>query len=504
MIHVLIAEDEPSSLRRVRRLIEQLDPAFSVVATAFDGEEALRLMEEVRCDVVFTDIRMPVMDGLRLMDEVRVKYPDCMLVVLSGYQDFGYASHAVRARALDYLVKPVTEEALRPLLKRLKQAYMQTRQAKLQHELAASINKASSRTIREGNAGARGDDLHMALFCAGPLSLTDNPEMCPGAALWSQLTLEDTAAQLLSGQATFTWEFMGDTPAERILILQMQPEMEEWAKYLHESVMARSELPVTCVCLHGTVRLEQAGAMLKSLRRILARKIRIGRSLFIQVGLDALDEDPKEEDAFFELSRPERIALMEGALSAAQRRELFSRFEREQWTQQRIHRLLTDAISVLEAGAPLERRREFAQLREVVTESVSSALSLKDLEDDLKSIGWFGPEPQRTRPAEREGVAAEIRDYLSAHYSQHITNQTLASVFGYVPSYISLLFRRAYDISPLDYLTEVRLKHARQLIESCPGILMRDVAERVGFASQHHFSRTFKKYVGLSPTDYKS
>ncbi len=504
MIHVLIAEDEPSPLRRVRRLIEQLDPAFSVVATACDGEEALRRMEEVRCDVVFTDIRMPVMDGLRLMDEIRSRYPDCMLVVLSGYQDFGYASHAVRAQALDYLVKPVTEEALCPLLKRLKQAYMQNRQVRLQHELAAGLGRASSRTAREQGAEAGGDELHLVLFCAGPLSLTENPEMCPGAELWGQLALEDMAAQLLSDQVTFTWEFMGDTPAERILILQMQTDMREWAKYLHESVLARSELPVTCVCLNGTVRLEQAGAMLKSLRKILARKLRIGRSLFIQVGPDALDEDPQEEEAFFELSRPERIALMEGALSAAQRRELFSRFEGEQWTQRRIHRLLTDAVSMLEAGAPAERRREFMQLHEVVTESISSALSLRDLEEDLKSIGWFGPEPQRARPAEREIVAAEIRDYLSAHYDQHITNQTLSSVFGYVPSYISLLFRRAFDISPLDYLTEVRLKHARQLIESCPGILMRDVAARVGFASQHHFSRTFKKYVGLSPTDYKA
>jgi DNA-binding NarL/FixJ family response regulator/AraC-like DNA-binding protein len=504
MIHVLIAEDEPSSLRRVKRLIEQLDPAFSVVATASDGEEALKRMEEVRCDVVFTDIRMPVMDGLQLMDEVRSKYPGCMLVVLSGYQDFGYASHAVRAQALDYLVKPVSEEALGPLLKRIKQAYTQGRQSRLRQELAASINKASSRAQREPGADGKDDALHLALLCAGPLAPSENPEMCPGAALWSHLTLEDMVAQTLGEQATFTWEFMGDTSAERILILQLQRDAQEWAKYLHESVMARSELPVTCVCLSGAVPLEAVGAALKSLRKILARRIRIGRSLFIQVDPADLEEDPREEAGMFELTKQERMALMEGGWSAAQRRELFSRFEGEQWTQRRIHRLFMDAISVLEASAPDERRPEFMQLREVVTESVSSALSLRALEDDLQSIGWFGPGPQRTRPAEREGVAAEIKEYLSAHYSQHITNQTLSSVFGYVPSYISLLFRRAFDISPLDYLTEVRLRHARQLIETCPGILMRDVAERVGFRSQHHFSRTFKRYVGLSPTDYKS
>lgn len=503
MIHVLIAEDEPSSLRRVRRLIEQLDPALSVVAVAADGEEALKRMEEVRCDAVFTDIRMPVMDGLRLMDEVRKRYPDCMLVVLSGYQDFSYASHAVRAQALDYLVKPVTEEALRPLLTRLRQAYMQNRQAQLAHELSQSVGKAAARTPAERSAGGIGDELHLALFCAGPLSLTENPEMCPGAALWATVSLEDIAAQTLNGQATFTWEFMGSTPAERILILQLKAGTRDWAKYLHESVMTRCDVAVTCVCLDTTVELEQAGAAIRSLRRILKRRIRIGRSLFVKVGPDALYENQNEEAVQFELTKPERIALMEGGLSAAQRRELFSRFDKEQWTQQRIHRLFMDAVSVLEANAPVQRRSEFTQLREVVTESVSSALSLKALEEDLQTIGWFGPGPQRSQLPVREGIASEIRDYLSANYDKHITNQTLASVFGYVPSYISLLFRRAFDVSPLDYLTEVRLKHARQLIESCPNILMRDVAESVGFKSQHHFSRTFKKYVGISPTDYK-
>ena len=110
MIRVLIAEDEPPILRRTRRLIEHIDADFSVAATAGDGEEALEKLRAEHFDVLFTDIRMPVMDGMKLMNTVQKLYPDCSIVVLSGYQDFEYVSTAVRAQAVDYLLKPVAEE----------------------------------------------------------------------------------------------------------------------------------------------------------------------------------------------------------------------------------------------------------------------------------------------------------------------------------------------------------------------------------------------------------
>ena len=75
MIRVLIAEDEPPILRRTRRLIERIDPDFSVAAVAADGEEALEKMRAEHFDVLFTDIRMPVMDGMKLMKQVQDQPP---------------------------------------------------------------------------------------------------------------------------------------------------------------------------------------------------------------------------------------------------------------------------------------------------------------------------------------------------------------------------------------------------------------------------------------------
>ena len=108
-----------------------------------DGEEALERLKTVRCDVVFTDIRMPIMDGTELMQRVRRQYPEIMLVVLSGYSDFSYVSEAVRSQAVDYLLKPLTEEALAKLLAQLKERYLAREHEQIRRKLAARINKAT-------------------------------------------------------------------------------------------------------------------------------------------------------------------------------------------------------------------------------------------------------------------------------------------------------------------------------------------------------------------------
>ena len=140
MIRVMIVEDEPHAQRRLQRMIERLDDFFRIEATAMDGEEALDILKTTRCDVVFTDIRMPIMDGVELMQRVRRQYPEMMLVVLSGYSDFSYVSEAVRSQAVDYLLKPLTEEALSGLLAQLKERYLAREHEQIRRKLAERIN----------------------------------------------------------------------------------------------------------------------------------------------------------------------------------------------------------------------------------------------------------------------------------------------------------------------------------------------------------------------------
>ena len=110
---VLLADDEHYVRKGLLRRFKELQgDDFRVIAEAENGEEALAMLKKHDVQLVITDIRMPVMDGLELTRKIREQYPDLLTVILTGYPDFEYAQKALRYGAFDYLVKPVSEEAL--------------------------------------------------------------------------------------------------------------------------------------------------------------------------------------------------------------------------------------------------------------------------------------------------------------------------------------------------------------------------------------------------------
>ncbi len=114
--NVLLVDDEYMLRQSLKRKISEIDDSFYISGECGDGNEALSAIEENNIHVVFTDIRMPEMDGLALSKEINEKYPDIITVILTGYADFEYAQEAIRQNVFDYLLKPVSEEKLRAIL----------------------------------------------------------------------------------------------------------------------------------------------------------------------------------------------------------------------------------------------------------------------------------------------------------------------------------------------------------------------------------------------------
>jgi len=124
---VLVADDEKLIARSISRRIEESGRNFRVVAQAGTGLEAMRLAEEWMPDVVFSDIKMPEMDGIGLITRLQEVNPTILCVIVSGYSDFEYTRAAIRNNAVDYLLKPVNPEELASLLARL-EAVLQARE----------------------------------------------------------------------------------------------------------------------------------------------------------------------------------------------------------------------------------------------------------------------------------------------------------------------------------------------------------------------------------------
>ncbi|MCL2320582.1 MAG: AraC family transcriptional regulator [Oscillospiraceae bacterium] len=116
---VIVADDEKLIAKNIALSITRANPAFDVVSVVGDGQEAYDLIRKLLPDVVFCDIKMPVMDGLELISKIYAEMPFIKTVIISGYSDFQYARTALQQHSSDYLLKPLNPDELQATLKKL-------------------------------------------------------------------------------------------------------------------------------------------------------------------------------------------------------------------------------------------------------------------------------------------------------------------------------------------------------------------------------------------------
>ena len=129
MFRVFLVEDEMVVRESIKKNVDWESYGFKLAGEAGDGEIAYSQIKEIRPDLVITDIKMPVMSGLELLEQIRGRQiSDAFFIILSGYNDFSYAQKAIRYACMDYLVKPVQKEALLELIRKAKSSLAVTEQ----------------------------------------------------------------------------------------------------------------------------------------------------------------------------------------------------------------------------------------------------------------------------------------------------------------------------------------------------------------------------------------
>ena len=119
MIDVLIVEDEPAILMGIMQLVESLELPIEVQGGCGNGIDAMKHIGQKKPDVVITDIRMPGMNGLELIEKSQKTYPGIQYIVLSGYSEFEYAKKAIQYGVEEYILKPPVRGELYDVLKKL-------------------------------------------------------------------------------------------------------------------------------------------------------------------------------------------------------------------------------------------------------------------------------------------------------------------------------------------------------------------------------------------------
>ena len=142
---IVIAEDEELQLNSLVKKVEKFCPGFTVVGTAQTGSHAYKLICEKAPDILISDIRMPVMTGIELMEKARIMFPELQFIIISGFSEFEYARSAIRLQVSDYLLKPVETEELQKALNKIRLKL----QERAQEESAAFNGDSENKTAEQ-------------------------------------------------------------------------------------------------------------------------------------------------------------------------------------------------------------------------------------------------------------------------------------------------------------------------------------------------------------------
>lgn len=166
---IVLCEDEPLLLERLRRMVEGLDSGFAVVGMAENGREALETLSETGADLLITDIRMPVMDGIELIKKLQEEQPRLTCMMISGYGDFEYARTALRLGVCEYLLKPISVEELKMALGRIRER-LDERRGQIKTSLTPPPDGSADDVIEQLGVYIREhafEEIHFAELIAG-------------------------------------------------------------------------------------------------------------------------------------------------------------------------------------------------------------------------------------------------------------------------------------------------------------------------------------------------
>ncbi len=497
MHRVLLVEDEPSALRYLTSLIQGRCEGFDVVGSAANGAEALAQIPLLEPDIVITDIRMAVMDGIELSVRIGKEYPSVYTVIVSGYQEFEYARRAVSAGVVDYLLKPVNAAQLKALLESLgskvSRDRYQRRTALLKRALDGTLVSGESERCLPFRSYC------LAMVRSGGLRARHLPR--PSRGEFSD-ALEAGAEGFMVKNV---WVAPGRDEDEAVFI--HAPELtpgEEFKAAILSLTESLHESRHTTLFPSGAFGLTGLAEAALGLFRTLDASVVLGRSQVIHGGPGA--------------TGPDKIAVLDNALASrlefllanAMHRELHAELERLllAWEQEKRPQLWVDAylrqiVQLIVKRSPAGAPTAGEDLELLLDETLHCSETYGDLlqkvwllvADILKAPG---EDPQG---ADAPALFSSVRRWVEANYAGHVTLQSVCETFRVSQTYLSRLFRKYQDSSFNDFLTRVRLEAACRLIRDNPLMPLKDVAAFVGYADQFYFSRVFKAAYGLPPSE---
>lgn len=503
MYRALIVEDEPPILRKITSSLRAMSDAFDI-EVAHDGQEAFEYLMNHPVDVVFTDIRMPIMDGLALSDKIRKLYPEICILIITGYYDYSYAKSAIQTGVFDYILKPLSSVEFRATIQRVEQHLDKQRSQRI---LQSLTNIASGQPNDDAEVFQNAGYQYLSAFLIvrnGYPYRFDESSTCEqiGEDEKGLLLEEIRGNEYLSAGKTVTFARDGYYQREIIILVLHTAEMRAGHGLL-EGLLQRLQAACHGAVYHVGMETWSAGVAnhaerVAGLRKRFEQAIIFGKStLYVEEGTvhsgeprNAPHIDAKEWKTEDDL-RASVLRMMDWG-----KNNWITRFE--------LQDLLDYVLESMEPPGGYDGRRT---AKNRLDQLVSKCEGYPQLTHEVTALfrGMWKTQKHIGEPVNLDGREAveSIRVYIDTHYAEELTVQNLAERFGFNPSYLGQLFRKHTHLSLNQYIIQKRISVAANLIRNDASLTVKDIAMAVGYDDPLYFSRIFKRHTGFAPTELR-
>ncbi|ACT02688.1 response regulator [Paenibacillus sp. JDR-2] len=534
MPNILIVDDEAIFRRGLRKMIESSSGSWEVAGEAKDGYEALEMVESLKPDVLLTDIRMPRMDGLQLIQIAKERFPKLLVIVLSGFDEFTYLQQSLRHGVRDYLMKPVEREELFKTLGKL-----ESELAKLQQQVPElyTAEPADARIIRQhvsehlvaGLLKGYVNETDLALLARIGVTFQEPCFACMIIKLDKdlldkeryekadpslfQLYIQQIVQELLDQRAKGFSFILSETEVVALVNLPGQPGAGDPLFELSETIRRRM---ISLSRLTVTIGLGRTVGGIKEIPQSF-HEAKIAQLHRLIVGGDRVIsysriKDGEEEMAWSSLLELP-LELLESSIQEGKReqtRQYAAMFVTALCSQARSPEVIHQQICKLlihgyEEAEKLELTQSWLGDRTIqaVLLEICSLTSRTELIDCcsayLEKLAECIANGQKN--ADHDPIEKVIR-YVNQHYQEPLSLTQVAEKVYLNPAYLSTLFKQRTGSSLVEYWTELRVSEAkRRLVSSNEKVTI--IAESTGFGNIRHFNRVFKSVTGFAPIDYR-
>ncbi|MFV0352347.1 MAG: response regulator [Oscillospiraceae bacterium] len=496
MLRVMVVEDEPPILKSICTLLSEYRSWIEIVHTAINGERALEYLRKHPVDLVFSDIKMPIMGGLDLAKHLHEDYPATTMVIISGFQEFEFARTAIRYGVKSYLLKPISREGLYEVLEEVSNEVRKSRIEELRHMVRQMVVG-----VQQDTAHFETRHMQMLLYCEGAFPLSSDEMGLPQNRMRNAPTVEKYLATLLQPD-DIALVVPGRSLAEKVVLFECQnlEKAQNVAQRLFNSLQSASSVPITIMVGQQLVPLGQMAAEYAALRQLLRRQVCLFHSAVLWA---STPQQKNQQPDFTDWNRAMLLAVKtrsrEEILAVCA--QLGSLLKAQPVTQFRVLSLLEKLI--VGCFGEVLTLAQIGDLKAEVQFCVSHAETPAQFGQELADVLYEWSQTDVTVGAEEENTLSEaIAEYLRANYKASIGNRELADEFKIPAAQISKKFKEYFGLSISEYTNQFRIELAQTMMREDRKVRIKEVALEVGYADQYYFSKTFKKIVGIWPTEY--